>query len=36
MKWAWALVPATFLLALAFTFPLFLALRERRLRAPRA
>lgn len=28
MRRAWVLVPLTFLLALAFTFPLFLALRE--------
>ena len=27
-RWAVALVPLTFLVALAFTFPLFLALRE--------
>jgi hypothetical protein len=33
IRWAWVLVPATFLVALAFTFPLFLALRERKLRA---
>lgn len=32
MRRAWVLVPLTFVLALAFTFPLFLALRERRLR----
>jgi hypothetical protein len=31
MRRAWVLVPLTFLLALAFTFPLFLALRERAL-----
>lgn len=31
IRWAWLLIPATFLLALAFTFPLFLALRERAL-----
>ena len=31
LRWTWLLVPATFLLALAFTFPLFLALRERAL-----
>lgn len=36
LRWVWALVPATFVLALAFTFPLFLALRERKLRAPSA
>jgi hypothetical protein len=29
MRRAWVLVPLTFLVALAFTFPLFLALRER-------
>ncbi|CAN5529347.1 hypothetical protein BH23ACT6_BH23ACT6_24100 [soil metagenome] len=28
----WALVPLTFLIAVAFTFPLFLAWRERQLR----
>jgi hypothetical protein len=31
MGWTWLLVPLTFLVALAFTFPLFLALRERAL-----
>lgn len=31
MGWTWLLVPLTFLLALAFTFLLFLALRERAL-----
>lgn len=31
MRWAWLLVPATFVGALAFTLPLFLALRERAL-----
>lgn len=31
MRRVWLLVPLTFLLALAFTFPLFLALRERAL-----
>jgi len=31
MHWTWLLVPLTFLVALAFTFPLFLALRERAL-----
>ena len=30
-RWSWVLIPLTFLLALAFTFPLFLALRELRL-----
>jgi hypothetical protein len=33
MRWAWVLVPLTFVGALAATFPLFLALRERRLAA---
>lgn len=35
-KWAWVFIPLTFLVALAFAFPLFLALREMRLgsRAP--
>jgi len=28
-RWVWVLVPLTFLVALAFTFPLFLAWRER-------
>jgi hypothetical protein len=31
MRRAWVLIPLTFALALAFTFPLFLALRERAL-----
>ncbi len=31
MRWTLVLVPLTFLVALAFTFPLFLALREWRL-----
>ena len=31
MRWTLALIPLTFLVALAFTFPLFLALREWRL-----
>lgn len=31
LRWAWVLVPLTFAVALAATFPLFLALRERRL-----
>ena len=36
-RWPWVLVPLTFLVALAFTFPLFLAWRERALaRAARA
>jgi len=33
LRWAWVLVPLTFVVALAATFPLFLALRERRLAA---
>jgi membrane associated rhomboid family serine protease len=33
LRRAWVLVPLTFLVALAATFPLFLALRERRLAA---
>jgi hypothetical protein len=33
--WTVALVPLTFLVALAFTFPLFLAVRELRLATPR-
>ncbi len=31
MRWTLALIPLTFVVALAFTFPLFLALREWRL-----
>lgn len=31
LRWAVALIPLTFLVALAFTFPLFLALRELRM-----
>ena len=31
-RWSWLLVPATFATALAFTFPLFLGLRELTLR----
>ena len=31
-RWSWLLVPATFAIALAFTFPLFLGLRELSLR----
>ncbi|WEK14558.1 MAG: DUF2834 domain-containing protein [Candidatus Microbacterium phytovorans] len=31
MRWAWLFVPLSFLTAAAFTVPLFLALRERRL-----
>ncbi|GAA3334820.1 hypothetical protein GCM10020358_00720 [Amorphoplanes nipponensis] len=34
MRWAWLLVPATFVGALACTLPLFLALRERALARP--
>ncbi len=30
VAWSWVLVPATFAIAVAFTVPLFLALRERR------
>ncbi len=33
MRWTLALIPLTFVVALAFTFPLFLALREWRLAA---
>ncbi len=29
-KWSWALIPLTYLVALAFVFPLFLGLRELR------
>jgi Terpene cyclase DEP1 len=36
MKWVWVLLPLSALTAFAFTFPLFLALRERRLAARRA
>lgn len=32
MRWVWVLVPLTFAVALAFTFPVFLAWRERHLR----
>ncbi len=32
MRWVWALVPLTFAVALAFTFPVFLAWREWHLR----
>ncbi len=35
-RWSLTLVPLTFLVALAFTFPLFLAMRELRLPAARA
>lgn len=31
IKFWWALIPLTFMIAIAFTFPLFLYLRERRL-----
>jgi hypothetical protein len=31
-RWSWLLVPLTFAIALAFTFPLFLGLRELTLR----
>jgi hypothetical protein len=31
MKWAWVYVVASFVTAVGFTFPLFLAMRERRL-----
>lgn len=31
MRWAWVLIPLSLLTAAAFTVPLFLALRERRL-----
>lgn len=31
IKYWWALIPLTFLVAIAFTFPLFLYLRERKL-----
>lgn len=30
-KWSWVLIPVTYLVALAFVFPLFLGLRELRL-----
>lgn len=30
-RWVWVLAPASFAIAVAFTFPLFLALRERAL-----
>lgn len=33
-KWSWVLIPVTYLVALAFVFPLFLALRELRLARP--
>lgn len=33
LRLAWLLVPLTFLVAVAFTLPLFLALREHRLQA---
>lgn len=28
LRWTWILIPLSFLIALAFTFPLFLAIRE--------
>lgn len=31
LQWTWILVPLSFLIALAFTFPIFLAIREIRL-----
>ena len=31
LQWTWILIPLSFLIALAFTFPLFLAIREIRL-----
>ena len=31
MRWAWVYVAASFVTAVGFTFPLFLAMRERRL-----
>ncbi len=33
MRWAWVLAPLSAVTAIAFTFPLFLAWREHRLRA---
>lgn len=33
MQWTWVLIPLSFAVALAFTFPLFLAIREVRLHA---
>jgi|TARA_R110000737_G_scaffold31839_1_gene50259 hypothetical protein len=33
MKYWWLFIPFTFLIAIAFTFPLFLFFRERKLRA---
>ena len=35
-RWVWALVPLSFAVAIAFTFPLFLAWREHHLRRPAA
>ena len=32
IKYWWILIPATFLIAIAFTFPLFLFFRERKIR----
>lgn len=31
LQWTWILIPLSFLIALAFTFPVFLAIREIRL-----
>lgn len=31
IRWTWILIPLSFVIALAFTFPLFLAIREMRL-----
>jgi hypothetical protein len=31
IRWTWALVPLSFIIALAFTFPFFLAVREIRI-----
>ena len=31
LQWTWILIPLPFLMALAFTFPVFLAIREIRL-----
>ncbi len=36
MRFAWVLVPLSFLIAVAFTFPLFLAWRQWHLSRPRA
>lgn len=32
LPWLWALIPLSFIVAVAFTFPLFLAVREVRMR----